>query len=154
MNRKGFTLIELLAVIVLIGIVSIIVVPSALDYYDNSKNSSYNILIKNIKIAAENYYTECEYGDINGNQYCDTMQNNELRTTIGSLTQYGFLKPSSEDDNGNPIVEDPRDSSRSLNNCNIAIVKNKVEYNVTYEVISGDSPDKGCPTDEDYGSEQ
>ena len=40
MNRKGFTLIELLAVLVVLGIVLVISIPSITDAYKNSKIKS------------------------------------------------------------------------------------------------------------------
>ena len=64
MNKKGFTLIELLAVIVVLGVVLLLAMPSILDSINASRDSSYKILIGNIKTAAETYYQECEYGDL------------------------------------------------------------------------------------------
>ena len=64
MNRKGFTLIELLAVIILIALIAVLIVPNVLDTLNKSKEESYQILVKNIVTAAENYYTECENGDL------------------------------------------------------------------------------------------
>ena len=56
MNKKGFTLIELLAVIVVLGVVLLLAMPSILDSINASRDSSYKILIGNIKTAAETYY--------------------------------------------------------------------------------------------------
>ena len=64
MNNKGFTLIELLAVIVLIAIIGVITIPNVTKIATGGKQASYDLLVKNIKVAAENYYTECEYGDL------------------------------------------------------------------------------------------
>ena len=45
MNKKGFTLIELLAVIVVLGVVLLLAMPSILDSINASRDSSYKILI-------------------------------------------------------------------------------------------------------------
>ena len=50
MNRKGFTLIELIAVIVMISLIMVIVVPNILDIVSESKETSYNTLVKNILV--------------------------------------------------------------------------------------------------------
>ena len=41
MNKKGFTLIELLAVIIILGILMIIAIPSVTSYIQNSRKSAY-----------------------------------------------------------------------------------------------------------------
>lgn len=46
MNRKGFTLIELLAVIVLLGLVLVVTVPSVIGSVNNSKISSLHTMAK------------------------------------------------------------------------------------------------------------
>ena len=151
MNKKGFTLIELLAVIVVLGVVLILAMPSILDSINASRNASYKVLMGNIKTAAETYYQECEYGDLSnkakyGNYAC-TINNNIITTTIGALANTGILKVAA-DESGNLIVNDPRDTTKNLNSCAIQIVK-KVESNfkVTYQINGSDQA--GCPTSED-----
>ena len=41
LNKKGFTLIELLAVIIILGILMIIAIPSVTSYIQNSRKSAY-----------------------------------------------------------------------------------------------------------------
>ena len=41
MNKKGFTLIELLAVIIILGVLMIIAIPSVTSYIQNSRKSAY-----------------------------------------------------------------------------------------------------------------
>ncbi len=41
LNKKGFTLIELLAVIIILGILMIIAIPSVTEYINNSRKSAY-----------------------------------------------------------------------------------------------------------------
>lgn len=151
MNKKGFTLIELLAVIVVLGVVLILAMPSILDSINASRNASYKVLMGNIKTAAETYYQECEYGDLSnkakyGNYAC-AINNNIITTTIGALANTGILKVAA-DESGNLIVNDPRDTTKNLNSCVIQIVK-KVDSNfkVTYQINGSDQA--GCPTSED-----
>lgn len=151
MNKKGFTLIELLAVIVVLGVVLILAMPSILDSINASRNASYKVLMGNIKTAAETYYQECEYGDLSnkakyGNYAC-AINNNIITTTIGALANTGILKVVA-DESGNLIVNDPRDTTKNLNSCVIQIVK-KVDSNfkVTYQINGSDQA--GCPTSED-----
>lgn len=121
MNKKGFTLIELLAVIVVLGVVLLLAMPSILDSINASRDSSYKILIGNIKTAAETYYQECEYGDLSDkNKYGDyacTIDNNTINTTIGDLANTGILKVPA-DDSGDLIVKDPRDKEDNTKDDN------------------------------------
>lgn len=159
MNRKGFTLIELLAVIVMLGIILILVMPSILDSLSASKESSYKILINNIKTAAETYYQECEYGDLSDKtkygDYACTINSNTITTSIGALANTGILKVPA-DDSGNLIVKDPRDTSKSLNECDI-IIEKKVDSTskaTTYTVTVKEEQQDGCPSNDDFNSIQ
>ena len=162
MNKKGFTLIELLAVIVVLGVVLTLAMPSILDSINASRDSSYKILIGNIKTAAETYYQECEYGDLSdknkyGEDYACTITNgNTINTKIGALANTGILKVSESDENNKLVVLDPRDNKKNLNDCEITITKEKKDITdnngitsskVMYEV-KGSTQD-GCPTDKD-----
>ncbi|MGM9876282.1 MAG: type II secretion system protein [Bacilli bacterium] len=156
MNRKGFTLIELLAIIILMGLIAVLVMPSIVDSLNKSKETSYKVLINNIKTAAETYYEECEYGDLSSTtkygRYACTINNNTINTTIGALASTGILKVSSDKED-NLTILDPRDNNNTLNDCQIQIIKNVASnFKVTYQ-INGDDQQYGCPTDEDFGSE-
>jgi len=139
MNRKGFTLIELLAIIVLIGIVGVITVPSVLDAVRSSRSASYQILIKNINIAAENYYMECEYGDLSDTEkygiYACQIDGSSITTTLGNLASTGFLKTDSSKKIINP------DDNSDISDCSITITKNN---DLTYSVTSNGGSD--CPS--------
>lgn len=147
MNNKGFTLIEILAVIVLIAIIGVITIPNVADIATASKDASYNMLIKNIKTAAENYYTECEYGDLSNSEkygsYACKITNNKINITLGILANTGFLPTAETDSSGKKIVLDPRDSSKNLSSCNLTITKVKnAKGKVTYTLSSSNNT---CP---------
>lgn len=158
MNRKGFTLIELLAIIVLIGIVGVITVPNVLDAVSASRSASYKIFIKNIVTASENYYMECEYGDLSDSSiygdYACSINDNSITTKLGTLANTGFLKTNTTEQNGTKvkIVKDPRNEN-ILNDCEIIIAKkikkvNEEDSIITYTVTSDDN--SNCPSTEDY----
>ncbi len=55
MNNKGFTLIELIMVILVLGIIALITVPTVNSIIRNSKEKSYNNQIKLIEDTARTY---------------------------------------------------------------------------------------------------
>ena len=152
MNKKGFTLIELLVVIVIIGLISILIVPTALNLSETSKQKSYDILIKNIVTASQSYYEECEYGDLSDESKYDTyaceINNNTITTTLGVLANTGLLDVKDNDKNDETIkvVLDPRNKDEDISNCSIKIKKNvnSSTYKVTYQ-IQNNSTNDICP---------
>jgi len=141
MNRKGFTLIELLAIIVVMGIIAVLVTPNIISSYKKSKEKSYNILIEGIKTAGENYYQECEYGDLAdsskyGSLSCSINdRSNTSVVSLGNLAKLGILK-ASNNNVINPMTNKP------INDCQITITKNVDEnYKVTYTIIGNTN----CP---------
>ena len=60
-NNKGFTLIELLAVIIILGILMIIAIPSVTTYISNSRKSAYIDTAKNIISSARNLVNSGKY---------------------------------------------------------------------------------------------
>ena len=157
MNNKGFTLIELIASIILLSIVMSITTVSVVEYINSSREKSYGLLISNIKVAAQEYFEECENYEImndeddedNSSTFTCGITNNEMDITIRELLQYGFLSSSATDSDGNKIVENPK-TNESINNCRLIVVK-KVgsNYLTTYEIISN-SADSFCPQTTDF----
>ena len=60
--KSAFTLVELLAVIVIIGILAIVVVPSVTMYISNTRNETYKSHEKTMQEAAKSYTVECIQG--------------------------------------------------------------------------------------------
>ena len=141
MNRKGFTLIELLAIIVVLSIVLVLLIPNIIGLFNKSKDKSYNILIEDIKIAGENYYQECEYGDLSdtskySNLAC-SISNKSTTVSLGNLVSLGILKASG---NNNTIVN-PK-NKKNISSCTITITKVVGEHSKTTFNVS--IPEKSC----------
>lgn len=165
MNRKGFTLIELIAVIVMISLIMVIVVPNILDIVSESKETSYNTLVKNIVTSSEMYYEECEYGDLSsttkyGSYACSiNTSTSTITIPLSSLANTGFLKVSDTKEVAGKevkVVLNPRNNI-DISDCKIKIAKvkktntdeNGIEnIKVTYKVTAESGSD--CPTTEEY----
>ena len=157
MNRRGFTLIELLAVIILIGLLSIIIVPNALSSVEEGKESSYKMLIKNVVTSAQTYFEECEYGDLSDetkydSYACKIQEDNILKKTyvnitLGTLANTGILNVNNiKVENGKEIrvVLDPK-TDNDISFCKIKITKEvSPNYKVTYKIENNDS-NEICP---------
>lgn len=60
-KRNGFSLVELLAVIILLGIISLIIVPSALKTLENSKKEAFENSVVGLITSATNYVGESDF---------------------------------------------------------------------------------------------
>lgn len=99
MNNKGFTLIETLMVIVLIGIISLILVPNVVSMINKNKTKSCENLKNNIISAAKIYVNENKY-DLNFT--CD----NEVDITISTLKENGKISDDIKDPKTNIAISD------------------------------------------------
>lgn len=165
MNNKGFTLIELLSSIILLAIIMSVTTFSVISFIDDSKDKSYNLLVKSIKIGAQDYFEECENTNIiesglssscNISNSClgISLPNNTTCSSanikIKTLVEYGFLKTSATDSSGNKIAENPK-TNNNMNNCEVIIYKyvNNIDYSSWYEFKSN-STSNDCPSNDDY----
>ena len=62
MNKKGFTLIELLAVIIILGILMIIAIPSVTKYISDSRKSAYVDTVRQVINGTRNYVNSGKEG--------------------------------------------------------------------------------------------
>jgi len=155
MNNKGFTLIELLATIMLLAIITSVGTYAVINYITSSNEKSYNILVKNIKIGAQNYYEECENINIMGSKLpeeaCKNLiVNNKATILFSDLLKYGYIKSSSTKDDVK-IIENPK-TNNSMNACTITINKNiDSNFNSWYTFETTDTTED-CPKTDEYNN--
>lgn len=153
MNRKGFTLIEVLAVVVLLGIVGIIVFPLIIDTLNKGKDSSYQLMIKNIVTSSKMYYEECEYGDLSSEEkygsYACRISSNTIIVTLDTLANTGFLDSTFDKEQNKKVVIDTRNNN-NISMCSIRITKTKNNRGKVTYVVTSSSLDDKCP--KEYGS--
>ena len=60
-SKKGFTLVELLGVLVVLGLISVIIVPKVIDSITTSKEAAYQTQVETIENAAKNLVLEIKF---------------------------------------------------------------------------------------------
>lgn len=154
LNNKGFTLVELLAIILLLALITSVSTSAVVGFINTSKENSHEVLKKNIKIGAEEFFKECENKNIFGipdpsedpdkltiscNIVTDGNEKKYLETNIKTLLDYGFLKSTSteqdDDDKILKIIENPI-TNDNMNDCKLKITKINNNNSVWYEVIT------------------
>lgn len=144
LNNNGFTLIELLITIVILSLVLSIAGYSVVAIIKSSKEKNYELLIEDIKSAAEMYYQECYY--LNSDKTVEDIEDGEVgcvrqdsyEITLRVLLEYGFL--SSSVNNEFSIIS-PKDD-KEISNCKIKITRNDGKITVT----KVDTDNSSCPT--------
>lgn len=118
-NRRGFTLAELLGVIIIIGILALLIIPTIDNSITESKDSLYSAQINNIEKAAENWgaYNIMKLPE-NDNDY--------IIVYLWELKAGGYI----DDD-----VRDPRNDKLFPNDMEIKITRKNHKY--VYEVVEG-----------------
>lgn len=88
MKKNGFTLVELLAVIIILGLIMAIVVPSLLDTLKDSKEKAYQTNVEMVKTATESYI------NMSFDNYKARFNSPGYVTiNVSLLIEDGFLKP-------------------------------------------------------------
>lgn len=95
-RKKGFTLIELLAVIIIIGLISVLIVPKVNTTIKDSKKNTYEVSSNALSRAASNYFLEqkakaqsfkeCSYDFTNNINTCSKFEFTGKKPDSGLLT--------------------------------------------------------------------
>ena len=152
MNKKGFTLVELLSVLIIMGIIMTLAVPSVFKISKNMKVRYFCEKINDIEKAALQYAQD---------NYNDQVQEGEKETIIKDavslykLIDGNYLNKDNEScdinkfDSTSDCIKDPRDN-RSMDRDKFQIyTKNKRIY-VRYLYNPDDANDKVCGKDVVY----
>lgn len=119
MKNKAFTLVELLAVIVLLGVLSIVIIPKVGDTITNSKNEAYRVQEKNIKKAATDFIIE-------NTSLLETT--NTISIKLGTLKQKGYIQRNIK----NPIT---RKNFSNESQIKIKKLQNQDNYEIELSLI-------------------
>lgn len=101
--KKGFTLIELLAVIVVLGIISVIVIPAIDRFIRNSANAAYDVQISSIIDAVKNW-------EADNPTSLPASNGDEVIIYLGQLKTGNYLRK----DLTNPKTDEPFSDTTSI----------------------------------------
>lgn len=124
MNKKGFTLVEIMAVLIVMGVLLAVTVPSVFNSIDRKKNKEHDDIVKEIEEAAELYITQNE--DVKN--FFDSTNNINI--------SYDILV-SEELINGNQL--DPKTKEKWNRNSYVNVVKDDKKMIPTYKEGSYES---------------
>lgn len=113
--NKGFTLVELLAVLFVLGIITIVTVPSVITTNQKSVQKDINEFHKTIENAAEVYVETHQDLKKSGTSFC---------VNVSTLEDYGLLS-------GNLQNPDP-DHNDTVDNLNASVDVKKIGSEITY----------------------
>lgn len=139
-NNRGFTLVELIATIVILGVVLSITGFAITTVIENARKKNYELLITDIKSAAELYYQECTYMAPSSltkdeNNICDLSS-----ITLGDLVKYGYLSSNDTTENNTSKVIHP-DTEKDISSCRIKFTFENDKIKVTAVTT------ENCPTE-------
>ena len=119
MKKKGFTLVELLAVIILLGLLTFVVVPSVIGFIKEAKEKSYQQQLSNLKESAIRYVSD--HTDI-----IDKIEKDgKYRISVNDLITNGYVRKTKDGKIYNPV------NKEEINGC--FVVENSEQYNqLTY----------------------
>ena len=119
MKKKGFTLIELLAVIILLGLLTFVVMPSVIGFIKEAKEKSYQQQLSNLKESAIRYVSD--HTDI----IDEIEENGKYNISVNDLITNGYVRKTKDGKIYNPI------NKEEINGC--FVVENSGQYNqLTY----------------------
>ncbi len=122
--KKGFTLAELLGVIVILGLIAMIAIPTINSAINSSRDKAYDEQIRTIEEASRTYISK------NSLKLPNMTEGSTCCLRVETLQEAGLLKA---DDIKNPkYVKDSTDTDERFENFNgsviITFTKNKYNY--------------------------
>ena len=111
-KRKAFTLIELMGVLVIIGILTVILVPVINNTIKNNKQTLYDNQLKMIRLAAQNLATDNTY-------ILPEEDGDEIYLTLGQLRAMGYAEET---------IIDPLTNKNFPDNLIVMIIKKGNDY--------------------------
>lgn len=133
LDDRGFTLVELLAIVVILGVISLITVPTVTSLIDKNKEDSYKSLEKSIISATKVFISDNRYNiTLDNSTICsdsnktrsiesiNTINITDNKITIKVLIDSGNLNE------GKDAIINPKNSNEKLNLNNSYVI---VEYN-------------------------
>lgn len=126
MKKNGFTLVELIGVLVILGLIATFSVPALTKTMKDSSEKQYNEYLKNITLAAENYFHSETEGTLNGKYFIK----------IKTLYDSGYLKKE----------KNPKTNEDTNENATVMISKNE-DGTEKYELLEVDATETGYVSD-------
>ena len=129
-NNNGFTLVELLSVIVIMGIILLVAIPSVFGISKTIKDNMYCTKVHNLESAAKLY----------GNDYSDDFDDKgyikvDVKTIIDNNLYKKEIDECTLGDEDKGCVVDPRDES-VMDNKTITIVKTGSRFYAYYDFVN------------------
>jgi len=130
-NEKGFTLVELLAVIVILGIIGAIAVPSIAGVIENSKKDAHIANAQSLLEAARLYDVSDDIENTGGTVKYSTLKTNGFIDEIDAPSGSGAYDDDSEVDldNNKVILYDDGTNNKFLEGKPQSLTKNSVTLN-------------------------
>lgn len=121
MNKIGFTLVELMGVLVILGVLSVILVPTITNVLKDNDEKLYEIQLQNIILSAKNFGSD--------NMHILPIEDEPTKIlTLGQLKKSGYAEKS---------IVNPK-TKKEFSNCmviEITRVSNSYEYTIDESTI-------------------